>query len=153
VVSIAARPAISFATLRNNSLEKGESKENLIMFRVCRHDAITLHSEVREEDFERFMKEALVPHFSEQDKGPTRSSIADLKSQSLFKDTKGQRKYLWITVWDGGPESVRGSSFEHTRMSRPEAAEAMLKELESFGKRATEIIFSELVNIEVATNT
>jgi hypothetical protein len=101
--------------------------DNLIMFRVFRHDTITLHSEVREEDFERFMKEALVPHFSEQCKGPTRSSIADLKSQSLFKDAKSQRKYLWITVWDGSPESVRGLSFEHTRMSRPEAAEAISK--------------------------
>jgi len=38
-------------------------------------------------------------------------------------------------------------------MSRPEAAEAMLKKLESFGKRATEKIFSELVSIEIPTNT
>ena len=123
------------------------------MLGIFRHDAITLHSEMREEDFERFMKEELVPHFSERYKGPTRTSIADLQSQALFKDTEGQRKYLWITVWDGGPESVRGSSFENTRMIRFEDTEAMLKKLESFGKRTTEKIFSELVSIEVATNT
>ncbi len=123
------------------------------MSRVFRHDAITLHSEVRAEDFERFMKEELVPYFSEQYKGPTRASIADLKSQSLFKDAKGQRKYLWITVWDGSPESVRGSSFEHTRRVRFEETDTVLKKLESFGKRATEKIFSELVSIEVTTNT
>jgi len=123
------------------------------MFGVFRHDAITRHSEVREEDFERFMKEELVPYFSERYKGPTRVSKADLKSQSLFKDTKGRREYLWITVWDGSPESVRGSSFEHTRMIRFEETEAMLKKLESFGKRSAEKVFSELVSIEVATNT
>lgn len=123
------------------------------MFRVFRHDVITLHSEVMEEDFERFMKEELVPHFSEQYKGPTRTSIADLKGQSLFKDTKGQRKYLWITVWDGSPESVRGSSFEHTRRVRFKETDTLLKKLESFGKRTAEKVFSELANIEIATNT
>ena len=122
------------------------------MFRVFRHDAIALHSEVREKDFERFMKEELIPHFNELYKGQTRTSIADLKSQSLFKDTKGQRKYLWITVWDGSLESVRGSSFENTRMVRFEETETMLKKLESFGKRSSEKIFSELVSIEVPTN-
>jgi hypothetical protein len=120
---------------------------------VFRHDVITLQSEVREEDFERFMKEELIPYFSERYRGPTRSSIADLKSQSLLKDTKSRRKWLWVTVWDGSPESVRGSSFEHTRMSRIEETEAMLKKLESFGKRTTEKVFSEVDSTEVATNT
>jgi hypothetical protein len=123
------------------------------MLRVFRHDAITLHREVREEDFERFMKEELIPYFSERYQGPTRVSIADLKSQSLLKETKGRRKWLWVTAWDGSPESVRGSSFEHTRMVRFEETEAMLKKLESFGKRATEKVFSELDSTEVATNT
>ena len=123
------------------------------MPRVFRHDAITLQSGVREEDFERFMKEKLIPYFSEQYRGPTRSSRADLKSQSLLKDTKGRRKWLWVTAWDGNPESVRGSSFEHTRMSRIEKTEAMLKKLESFGKRSTEKVFSELDSTEVGTNT
>jgi len=123
------------------------------MPRVVRHDVITLHSEVREEDFETFMKEELIPYFSERYRGPTRSSIADLQSQSLLKDTKGRRKWLWVTAWDGSPDSVRGSSFEHTRMSRIEGTETMLKKLESFGKRTTEKVFSELDSIEVATNT
>lgn len=121
------------------------------MPRVFRHDAVTLHSKVREEDFDSFMKEELVPYFSERYKGPTRASIADLKSQSLLKDTRERRKYLWVTVWDGSSESVRGSSFENTRMIRFEETEAMLKKLESFGKRSPEITFSELVSTEVAT--
>lgn len=123
------------------------------MPRVFRHDAITLHSEAREEDFERFMKEELIPYFSERYRGPTRTSIADLKSQSLLKDTKGQRKWLWVTAWDGSPESVRGSSFEHTRMVRFEETEAMLKKLKSFGKRTTEKVLSEVDSTEVPTNT
>lgn len=61
------------------------------MLKVVRHDAITLHGEVKEEDFERFMKDELVPFFSKQYRGPTRASVADLKGQSLLKDTKSRR--------------------------------------------------------------
>ena len=122
------------------------------MSRVFRHDAITLQSGVSEEDFERFMKKELIPYFSEAYRGPTRASRADLKSQSLLKDAKGRRKWLWVTAWDGSPESVRGSSFEHTRMNRIEATEAMLKKLASFGKRTTEKVFSELHSARVGTN-
>lgn len=122
------------------------------MPRVFRHDAITLQSGVREEDFEKFMKEELVPYFSEVYRGPTRTSRADLKRQSLLKDAKGRRKWLWITVWDGSPESVRGSSFENTRMNKIEATQAMLKKLASFGKRTTEKVFSEQHSAKVRTN-
>lgn len=122
------------------------------MSRVFRHDAITLHSESKEEDFERFMTEDLIPYFSEKYRGPTRVSIADLKIQSLLRDAEDPRTWLWVTVWDGSPESIRGSSFEHTRMIRFEETEALLKKLESFGKRASEKVFSELVSTEVATN-
>jgi hypothetical protein len=122
------------------------------MLKVVRHDAITLHREVKEEDFERFMKDELVPFFSKQYRGPTRASVADLKGQSLLKDTKGRRKYLWITKWDGSPDSVRGASFEHTRMIRIGETDAMLKKLETFGKRTTEKIFSELLSLVVSTN-
>ena len=120
---------------------------------IFRHDAITLQSGVREEDFEKFMKEELIPYFSEVYRGPTRASRADLKSQSLLKDAKVRRKWLWVTAWDGSPESVRGSSFEHTRMVRFEETEAMLKKLESFGERAAEKVFGELVEVEVPSKT
>jgi hypothetical protein len=130
-------------------VKKGES----IMSRVFRHDGITLHPEVKEGNFEKFMKEELLPYFSERYRGPTRTSIADLKSQSLLKDSKGQGKWLWVTVWDGSPESVRGSSFEHTRMIKFEETKAMLKKLKSFGKRTTEKVFSEVESTEVDTNT
>jgi hypothetical protein len=122
------------------------------MPKVVRHDAITLNGEVKEEDFERFMKDELVPFFSKQYRGPTRASIADLKGQSLLKDAKDRRTYLWITKWDGSPESVRRPSFEHTRMIRIGETDAMLKKLKAFGKRTTEKIFSELLNIQVGTN-
>ena len=122
------------------------------MPRIFRHDAITLHSETKGEGFEGFMRKELVPYFSKRYKGPTRTSVADLKSQSLLKDAKGQRKYLWITVWAGSLESVRGSSFENTRMVKFEETEAMLKKLDSFGKRSAEKVFSELISSEVATN-
>ncbi len=39
------------------------------MPRVFRNDAITLHREVSEGDFERFMKEELVPYFSGRYRG------------------------------------------------------------------------------------
>jgi hypothetical protein len=122
------------------------------MPRVCRHDTITLHREVREEDFERFMKKELIPHFSKQYRGPTRVSIADLKSQSLLKSTKGRRKWLWVTAWEGSPESVRGSSFEHTRLVKFEATEVLLKKLASFGKRTAAEVFSEIDSTKVPTN-
>ena len=123
------------------------------MLKIFRHDAIMLHNEASKEKFESFMKEELIPYFSEQYKGPTRTSHADIKNQSLLKDTKGRRKYLWITVWDGGSESVRGSSFENARMVRFEETETMLKKLESFGTRSSEKVFSELVSNKIATNT
>ena len=125
------------------------------MNNVFRHDAITLHQDVKKEDFEKFMKEELVPLFSQVYKGPTRSSKADLQSQSLLRDTKGH-KYIWITVWKGSPEAVRGSSFENTRMSKLDGmqeADAMLKKLETFGIRATEKVFSEIEHTDVAVNT
>ena len=122
------------------------------MLGVIRHDAITRHRAVKEEDFEQFMNKELLPYFSERYKGPTRVSRANLTHQSLLKDTKSQRKYLWVTVWDGSPESVRGPSFEHTRMIKFEETDALLKKLESFGTRSSEKVFSEL-DLEIATNT
>jgi hypothetical protein len=122
------------------------------MSRVFRHETIMLHPEAREEDFERFMKKELIPYFSKQYRGPTRASIADLKSQSLLKSTKGRRKWLWVTAWDGSPEAVRGSSFEHTRMVKVEATKVLLKKLASFGKRTAKEVFSEIDSTKVPTN-
>lgn len=122
------------------------------MGKTFRHDAISLLSGVKEEDFEKFMKDELIPFFSEQYKGPTRSSKADIKGQSLQKDSKGRGKYLWITVWDGSPNGVRGATFENARFNPMEDTKKMLKKLESFGKRATEKVFSELISKRVETN-
>ncbi len=107
-----------------------------------RCDAITLHDEAKAEDFERFMREELIPYFRERYKGPTRASYADLTNQSLLKDAEKQGKYLWITVWSGS--SVQGSSFESTRIVKMEGTKEMLEKLESFGKRAPEKVFNEV---------
>jgi hypothetical protein len=123
------------------------------MPRVIRHDAITLNSGVREEDFERFMTGELFPFFSEHYKGPTRASIADLKEQALLRSAQAPRDYLWVTKWEGSQESVLGSSFEHVRMVNVEATGEMLKKLEPFGKRKKEHVFAELADVAVATNT
>lgn len=120
------------------------------MLSVFRHDAIALHSGIKEEDFQKFMLEELIPFFSHRYRGPTRVSLADLKSQTLLKDAKSHRKWLWVTAWDGSPESVRGFFFEHARMLRLEDTEAMMNKLESFGKRSAEKVFSEIVSADVA---
>jgi hypothetical protein len=113
---------------------------------AVRHDAITLHQEVSEEDFERFMREELVPYFNKAYTQSTRVSVALIRDQLLLKDNEDRRKYLWVTVWDTGsafPEVVRGS-FEGTRMGHQlEGTEAMLKRLETFGKRSPEKVFVE----------
>ena len=118
-----------------------------------RHDSITLHSGMKEEDFEKFMANELFPFFSEHYKGPTRTSIADLKGQSLFKSARGPGEYLWVTEWEGSPESVGGASFEHARMIAISATADMLKKLEAFSARKKEKVFMVLVSVEVATNT
>jgi hypothetical protein len=122
------------------------------MSRVFRHDAITLRESVRPEDFTKFMTDELVPYFSTRFKGPTRSSRADIKHQTVLEDGVNRHRYLWVTVWDGSPESVGGSSFERARMSEFVETTAILKKLESFGVRAAEKIFIDLVDIEVGTN-
>jgi hypothetical protein len=123
---------------------------------AIRHDAITLHSDVKEEDLEGFMETELMPYFSERYKGPTRASVADLTHQFLLKDAESRGTYLWVTVWevwDRSPEAVRGASFEHTRMIRFEETDTLLKKLESFGTRSSVTAFSELVSLEVTTKT
>ena len=116
------------------------------MTRVFRHDAIALHQEVSEETFERFIREELAPYFNKAYTRSTRVTLALLIEQFLLKDTEDRLNYLWVTVWEAGdfPEAVRGS-FEGTRMEghELEETEAMLKRLETFGKRSPEKVFAE----------
>ena len=113
---------------------------------AVRHDAITLHQEVSEENFESFMREELVPYFNEAYTQSTRVTVALIRYQFLLKDYEDRRKYMWVTVWDTGnafPEVLRGS-FEGTRMGHQlEETETMLKRLETFGKRRPEKVFAE----------
>ena len=71
------------------------------MPKVFRHDSITLRSGVNEADFERFMTAELLPYFSENYKGPTRASRADIKGQTLLKsggraNTSGSRRGMAV---------------------------------------------------------
>ena len=120
---------------------------------MVRHDIVNLHNRVDGAAFEKFMKDELIPFFSEHYKGPTRASIADLKGQAFLKDTRHAQRYLWITVWSGSPEAVRGSSFEGTRMTRIEGTDAMLAKLAVFGSRPAESVFDGLAEVQVPTNT
>ena len=121
------------------------------MTKIFRHDSITLKSSVTEADFVCFMKDELLPYFSEHYKGPTRASRADIKGQTLLKGARAG-KYLWITTWNGSAGSVVGAAFENARMIKFAATEEILKKLESFGKRATEQVFDEIKSVKVATN-
>jgi hypothetical protein len=119
---------------------------------ITRHDVITLHNEILVEDFVAFATTELIPKFGTRFKGPTRTSRADVKHQSMLQDAGDPRKFVWITVWDGGVDSVRGASFEHARMNRVEDADALLKTLGTFGKRDAEHVFTEVIDVDVDTN-
>ena len=58
----------------------------------------TLHSGVREEDFERFMKEEPIPWFSDHFGDHITYPFLDLKSQTLLKGDEDGRKWLWVTT-------------------------------------------------------
>jgi hypothetical protein len=122
------------------------------MPRTIRHDALALKAGVDADTFERFMTGELMPHFAESFKGPTRSSKADLKVQSLLRDVKSARKFVLVTVWDGAASSVTGAAFENVRMNTVVQTAALLKKLDTLAKRSTEKVFAERASTEVATN-
>ncbi len=122
------------------------------MLHTIRHDALALNAGVDADAFERFMTSELMPHFAERFKGPTRSSKADLKAQSLLRSAKSARKFLLITVWDGATSSVAGAAFENARMNTVAKTGALLKKLDGFAKRSAEKVFAEVACTEVATN-
>jgi hypothetical protein len=118
---------------------------------LIRHDVIKLHDGASAASFETFIKDELMPFFSQRYKGPTRISIADIKSQSLLK-LSGGRAYLWATEWDGPAEAISGAGFEGARMQKLPQTAAMLKKLRVYGKRARCKIFDELASVKVRTN-
>jgi len=113
---------------------------------LFRNDPIKLRTGVKEDDFEKFMAEELLPFFGKKYAGPTRITQAFLTRQSLLKDTKDQRKYRWLTVWSGQAEHVQGSSFELVLAEDEKSTEteAILKKLESFGKRFPASLLTEM---------
>ena len=124
------------------------------MPRLVRHDVTTLHSGVREEDFERFMKEELFPWFSDHFGDHITYPFLDLKSQTLLEGDEDGRKWLWVTTWGDG--SIRGTFFKvRVRMDPGKIQEMndMRERLESFGQSATEETFSEVNFTEVNTDT
>jgi hypothetical protein len=119
---------------------------------LYRHDTITLLPGVKEADFEQFMTEDLLPYFSEKYRGPTRSSRADIKSQSLLKTADRDRQYLWVTGWDGSAGDVGDPEFERVRMTPVAATAEMLRKLDAFGKRSSLHVLAERASVAVATN-
>ena len=122
------------------------------MSHTIRHDAIALNAGVDADAFEHFMTSELMPHFAARFQGPTRTSKADLKAQSLLRNAKSARKFLLVTVWDGAAVSVAGAGFENARMDTVAQTGALLKTLDGFAKRSAERVFTELVSMEVPTN-
>jgi hypothetical protein len=122
------------------------------MSHTIRHDAIALNAGVDADAFERFMTSELMPHFAARFRGPTRSSKADLKVQSLLRDAKSARKFLLVTVWDGAATSVAGAAFENARMNTVAQTGALLKKLDGFAKRSAEKVYAQVVSTEVPTN-
>jgi hypothetical protein len=113
---------------------------------VFRNDPIKLRTGVKEDDFERFMAEELLPFFGKKYAGPTKNARAFLTGQSLLKGTRDQRKYQWLTVWSGPADHIQGSSFELVLVedNTSTETEALLKKLESFGKRFPASILTEV---------
>ena len=122
------------------------------MSHTIRHDALALKASVDIDEFERFVTGELMPHFAERFKGPTRSSKADLKAQSLLRDVTSARKFVFVTVWDGAPSSVAGATFENARMNTVAQTGELLKKLDSLARRSAEKVFTERASTEVATN-
>ena len=122
------------------------------MSHTIRHDALALKAGVDVDDFERFMNSELMPHFAERFKGPTRSSKADLKAQSLLRDATSARKFVFVTVWDGAASSVTGAAFENARMTTVARTGELLKKLDSLARRSAEKVFTKRAHSEVATN-
>lgn len=122
------------------------------MSHTIRHDSIALIPGADAAEFERFITAELMPHFAVRFKGPTRSSNADLKAQSLLRDSKSARKFVLVTEWDGAAPSVAGAGFENARMSNVAQTGELLKKLETYGKRSAEKVYSEIAQSEVGTN-
>lgn len=111
------------------------------MSKTIRHDTIQLRDGVAAANFTEFMNKELMPYFDKQYARVTRSSYASLVAQSLLKGTESERKWLWVTTWDG--RSVRGPYFENAMMNKVAETEVMLKKLESFGEREAEEVYEE----------
>ncbi len=119
---------------------------------VFRNDPIKLHTGVKEENFERFMAEELLPFFGKKYAGLTGNTQAFLASQCLLKGTKDRRKYQWLTVWNGPAERVQGSSFELALVedNKSTETEVVLKKLESFGRRFPASVLAEVARQSAA---
>jgi hypothetical protein len=119
---------------------------------VFRNDPIKLHTGVKEDDFERFAAEELLPFFGKKYAGSAGNAQASLASQRLLKGTKDRRKYQWLTVWRGPAERVQGLSFELVLVDDDKFTETedVLKKLESFGQRFPASILAEVARQSAA---
>ncbi|MEP6948261.1 MAG: hypothetical protein ABI863_03255 [Ginsengibacter sp.] len=107
------------------------------MSTLYRYDAIDLNDTAKEEDFLKLMRETIITHFKDRYKKLTRVTVCSLGKQEIFKDTKKERRYIWLSTWTGREDVISDILFTGATMS-PEfdlETKEILKKINVFGKR------------------
>jgi hypothetical protein len=111
-----------------------------------RYDAIELNATAKEEDFIKLMKETIMKHFKDRYTKLTRVSVCTLGKQELLKDTKKEKRYIWLNTWTGRDDVISNISFTGATMSPAFDLETkeILKKIDAFGKRKIINIYTTL---------
>jgi hypothetical protein len=116
------------------------------MSTLYRYDAIELNDSAKEEDFIKLMKETIMKHFKERYTKLTRVTVCTLLKQELLKDTKKEKRYIWLNTWTGRDDVISDISFSGATMNPSFDLETreILKKINDFGKRKITNIYSTL---------
>lgn len=111
-----------------------------------RYDAIELNNTAKEEDFIKLMKETIMKHFKDRYTKFTRVSVCTLGKQELLKDTKKEKRYIWLNTWTGRDDVISNISFTGATMKPAFDLETkeILKKIDAFGKRKIINIYTTL---------
>ena len=113
---------------------------------LYRYDAIQLNDSANEEDFIKLMKEKIMRHFKERYTKLTRVTVCTLGKQEIFRDTKKERRYIWLSTWTGRDDAISNISFMGATM-KPEfdqETREILEKINDFGKRRIANIYATL---------
>lgn len=107
------------------------------MSTLYRYDAIDLNAAAKEEDFITLMKDIIMKHFKERYTKLTRVTVCTLRKQEIFKDTKKEKRYIWLSTWNGREDVISDISFAGATMNPAFDHETrdILKKIDDFGKR------------------